>query len=244
MNIPEFAEWFSFWMTIPTNPMIFRKGVPTKKPGHPIRQRGLDCSERSYPESQSQGHWVESRTPVRKWFWVPKKKQENKKCGFLQSMGKTFRRQPTTSRTAFQVCSSFSEFIFWKAERISWTPHLAHTFQCEKIGDARHNWNEAKEDRCNQTWQLPQAPGLQHWTGQRRHRPQHCGQHQTQMLSQGAIAHHLTSSYFSRIHLRRNVERGGISPRPKRLKTSLEKRRDKTLKITTNPQDLSLKNLG
>ena len=66
----------------------------------------------------------------------------------------------------------------------------------------------------------------------------------TALLSQGAIAQHLTSSYFSRIHLRRNVERWHFSPTETTQKIPWRKEGTKRSKSIPTPRTYHEKKIG
>lgn len=210
-----------------------KAGVPTKKPGHPIRHRGWDCSERRYPESQSQGStWdVESRTfSVRKWLWVEKKKM----WLFFKVWEKTDVHR--LHRVLLSWCSSFSSFFFkgfayHELHTLLTLSNVRRLVMPATIGMKPKKIAAIKPDSFHRRQVYS--------TG-----PDNGAPPSTALLSQGAIAQHLTSSYFSRIHLRRNVERWHFSPTETTQKIPWRKEGTKRSKSRPTPRTYHEKKIG
>ena len=212
-----------------------RRSNQETRPSHKAARLGLFWKKLSRKSISGTLSWKSH--PGTKTALSPKKNRTKKqKCGFSSKYGKN-RRQPTTSRTAFQVRSSFSEFFFE-----GWT-HIMNSTPCSHFPmwedwwcPPQLEWSQRRSLQSN----LTASTGARFtalWTPNQK-------QHQTQMLSQGAVAHHLTSSYFSRIHLRRNVERWHFSPTETTKKIPWRKEGTKRSKIRPTPRTYHEKKIG
>lgn len=89
-------------------------------------------------------------------------------------------------RTKLKGVQLIAVYASSDSESASSDPGLAHTFQCEQVGDASHYRNEAKENSRNQT--LPQRPALPPKSS-------------AIICRQRTITHHLGRGHFAWIHL-------------------------------------------